>query len=1063
MGGARGMGVALVALLVSAAASPAQQPAAPSYAKDVKPFLAKYCLECHKGEKGKGGLDVSTYAAFLKGGDSFPGFIPAKPDESFTVQLVEAKSKPVMPPKNKPQPTAAEKKLLRDWIAAGAKDDSTTKKAELAPIKPRADLPPPVSTIAYRPDGKQLAAGSRQRVVFVEPASGVKAPAALELPFPVSALAYAPDGKTLAVAAGAPGSAPLLFLQAGAAPVEIRTTHKDSILAVAFSPDGKLIATAGYDRLIKLWNLAGKEIKTLADHSDTIYGLAFSPDSTLLASGAADRAVKVWDVSSGKRLYSLNDATDWVYAVAWHGKQLAAGGIDKSIRVWEANAEGAKLLHSVFAHEKPVLRLHYAADGTLLYSLGEEGGVKSWDAARMTEKKVYDKQPESVLALAVAPDHKQFALGRYDGALVLVDEATGKPQAQPLPEKARQPGDRFDPVPQQPGNDSPRGAQLIRPNATIVGTLARAGAIDFYRIAAQAGQQIGVQAVPGDAKTLDPIVQLTDAAGKVVAEGTTALGHTCAAAGDYVLSIRDRDYRGGGLPYRLHVGEVPVVTAVFPLGLRQGTEAEIAVEGVHLNGVKSVKVSAPAGAAIGSRVPLGLKTPHGEPLGTTSVVVGEFAEVVQGQGDVIAVPGVANGRIAAGGDNVWQFAAKKGQRLIVDVQARRLGSPLDSAVEILDAQDKPVARATLRCQARTFSTFRDHDSATSGIRIETWNELAVNDYLVIGNELIRIRALPKNPDDDCQFFAVNGQRVGWLDTTPTHHPQGVPMYKVSIHPPGTTFPPNGFPVITLNYRNDDGGAGYGKDSRLFFDPPADGTYKVRVTDARGAGGSAYAYRLNVRPPQPGFTVRFNPTAPAVWRGGAVPVAVTADRSDGFDDAIEVELQNLPIGFSAPKTTIPAGETTTAFALFAAPDAPVPEKVPALKLAARARIGDQDVVREAAGGMPTLVDAGDIVTTVNRPEVTVKPGQSVKLTVTIERRNKFAGRVPLEVRGLPHGIRVLDIGLNGILVLPQDSTRTIEIYCEPWVTIPEHPIVVLARREGKNSEHAAKSVLLKVAK
>src|SRR5262249_38586395 len=216
-----------------------------------------------------------------------------------------------------------------------------------------------------------------------------------------------------------------------------------------------------------------------------------------------------------------------------------------------------------------------------------------------------------------------------------------------------------------------------------------------------------------------------------------------------------------------------------------------------------------------------------------------------------------------------------------------------------------------------------HDSASPGIRIETWSELAMNDYVYVGGELLRIKNLPRNPDDDCQFFSAGGQRVGYLDTTPTHHPMGEPMYKVAIHPPGSKFPPNGLPVVNLYYRNDDGGPGYGKDSRLFFDPPADGDYQVRVGDARGEGGVSYAYRPMVRPPRPGFTVGFNPTSPAVWKGGAVPVTVTADRIDGYEGAIDLRLENLPAGFSAPATTIPAGENSTTFALWADAKATTP--------------------------------------------------------------------------------------------------------------------------------------------
>src|SRR5262249_38126507 len=158
-------------------------------------------------------------------------------------------------------------------------------------------------------------------------------------------------------------------------------------------------------------------------------------------------------------------------------------------------------------------------------------------------------------------------------------------------------------------------------------------------------------------------------------------------------------------------------------------------------------------------------------------------------------------------------------------------------------------------------------------------------------------------------------RVGYLDTTPTHHAQGTPIYKVALHPPGTTFPPNGFPVVTLYYRNDDGGPGYGRDSRLFFDPPADGAHQVPTPASRGQGGPSYAYRLTVRPPRPSYNVSFSPTAPAVWKGGAVPLTVSADRIDGYEGEIKVRLENVPPGFRAPATSIPAGENSTAFALY----------------------------------------------------------------------------------------------------------------------------------------------------
>ena len=289
------------------------------------------------------------------------------------------------------------------------------------------------------------------------------------------------------------------------------------------------------------------------------------------------------------------------------------------------------------------------------------------------------------------------------------------------------------------------------------------------------------------------------------------------------------------------------------------------------------------------------------------------------------------------------------------------------------------------------------------------------------------------------------------------------MYKVSIQPPGTEFPPNGLPVVTLYWRNDDGGPGFGKDSRLVFDAPADGDYQVRVGDARGQGGPLYAYRLTVRPPKPSFNISFTPTAPAVSKGSAVPVTVTADRIDDYDGPIDVRLDNLPPGFAAPATTIPAGETSTSFALFAEPTAAAPPGAGPLKLTAHAMIDGKDVVREAVGALPKVQEPGDLVTTTEQSEAVVAPGGDVRVTAKVERRNGFMGRIPLEVRGLPHGVRVLDVGLNGILITEKETTRTFVIHAEPWVEPTEHPFVVLAKQEGKNAEYAAKSVLLRVKK
>jgi len=1132
---------------------------ASSYAKDVRPFLARYCLECHNAKSKKGGLDLETYKGLKAGSDNGPVLVPSNADESLLVVLAEGKKKPKMPPqKAQRHPRPEEVRVLRAWVAAGAKDDSGSFKVVIPDIKPRVAVNPSVAALAYHPEGRLLAVGGYGEALLIDPSTGAVIDRLPGQQRAVTALAFSRDGRRLAVASGTSGVTGEVRLYAlkpegprGAMPEHVLAAHHDIIQDAVFSPDGKLLATCGYDRLLVLWDVAsGKVVRTLKEHSDSVFGIAFSPDGKWLASGSADRAVKLWDVATGKLLYTLGEATDVVYAVAWSadGKHLAAGGIDRSIRVYEVAPAGVKLVESVFAHEGAVTRLQYGGPHGMLYSLGEDNIVKAWSRDRLVEAKVYAKQPATTLALAVRPiKPPQLAVGRFDGAVVLLDELSGQVLHQPLPIKPKTPqvsklapmaGQRgrplrivfegkdlegvtevvapypgvtarllpekrsstslaaeitfpaatppsnyqlalkspggqsaslafaVDPFPQvleiEP-NDSPGTGQKITLPATVMGALERTGDIDFYRFEARAGQQLGVQVAITAGAKFEAALRLTDARGLVLADSTDgSLGYTFDKAGTYALGIRDREFRGGmGMDYRLHLGNLPVVTAVFPLGLERGSEADIQLEGVHLGtlmgSAKTVHVKAAADAAPGTRLPL--------PLGNKSVVVGEFPEVFAGTGSAnrLPVPGTANGRIAqAGTADTWHFDAKKGQRLIVEVEARRLGSPLDSLIEILDAKGQPVPRAVLRCLAKTYVTFRDHDSAGPGIRIETWNDLATNDYLYGGTELMRIFALPRGPDDDCQFYRRAGQRLGFLGTTPTHHALGTPLYKVAIHPPGTPLTPNGFPTFTIYYANDDGGPGFGRDSRLVFDPPADGPYQVRIGDARGQGGKSYVYRLTVRPPRPSFNVSLSPKAPVVWKGGAIPVTVSADRIDDYEGPIAVRLDNLPPGFSAPATTIPGGENSTALALYADASAVNPTKAGPLKLVARATIDGREVVKEATGSTPTVKEPGDIVTTTEQSEVTVRPGGQVTLTAHVERRNGFAGRIPLEVLGLPHGVQVLDIGLNGILVTPDATTRTFVISCESWVQPQEHPFVVLARREGKNSEHAAKSLLLKVA-
>jgi len=150
---------------------------------------------------------------------------------------------------------------------------------------------------------------------------------------------------------------------------------------------------------------------------------------------------------------------------------------------------------------------------------------------------------------------------------------------------------------------------------------------------------------------------------------------------------------------------------------------------------------------------------------------------------------------------------------------------------------------------------------------------------------------------------------------------------------------------------------------------------------------------------------------------------------------------------------------------AAPDAQLPPQF-RFKLRAQAQIDGRVVTREASSdplGPDSLRPHTDLICRPRMQSLTIRPGQETRFIVDIERLGNFRGRVPLEVRGLPHGVRVLNVGLNGILITERETSREVVLYAEPWVPPMQHPIVVLARHEGKGTEHAAPALLLTVEK
>src|SRR5262247_1313105 len=183
--------------------------------------------------------------------------------------------------------------------------------------------------------------------------------------------------------------------------------HNGFVTSVAFSPDGKRLATGSFDRTVKLWDAdTGQELLTLKGHSDRVSSVAFSPDGKRLATGSGDQTVKLWDAANGQALLTLKGHSEAVWSVAFSpdGKRLATGSQDHTVKLWDAGADQDLL--TLKGHSNSVVSVAFSPDGKWLATGSEDRKVKLWDAGTGQELLTLKGHGDVVHSVAFSPDGK---------------------------------------------------------------------------------------------------------------------------------------------------------------------------------------------------------------------------------------------------------------------------------------------------------------------------------------------------------------------------------------------------------------------------------------------------------------------------------------------------------------------------------------------------------------------------------------------------------------------------------------------------------------------------------
>lgn len=237
-------------------------------------------------------------------------------------------------------------------------------------------------------------------------------------------VALSADGKLLA--AGTTTGEVRLWQAVALTPLATYSGHADEVRSVAFSPDGRLLVSGSEDFTLRVWETStGHCLHVLRGHTHQIYSVAFSPDGWTIASGSEDKTVRTWDVTSGINLAIMEGHSGKVRSLAFSsdGNILASGSEDMTVRLWDVGAASSiAVLHE---HQAAVRAIAYSSRGDILASGSHDTTIRLWDITSMKCTKVLQGHTDFVRAIAFSSDGKLLASSSDDQTILLWDVEAG--------------------------------------------------------------------------------------------------------------------------------------------------------------------------------------------------------------------------------------------------------------------------------------------------------------------------------------------------------------------------------------------------------------------------------------------------------------------------------------------------------------------------------------------------------------------------------------------------------------------------------------------------------------